>query len=88
MYGNYLYFYPATTSFSFTSWYNDISKGHSGRDVMVHGRFDKLVILFEDTLQLTTPVYNVSLDSPSKPDVRVCVHKNLQVKKLKEKKYN
>lgn len=62
-----------------TSWNHNICNLHSGLDVLLKRWLDKLVVLFNDTRDVTPAHCNVPFQSPDQPDVRVCVHKNLHV---------
>lgn len=62
-----------------TPGHHDVCHTHSGLDVLVEGRFDELVVLLDDTLDVSASLANVPAQPPHKADVRVCVHKNLHV---------
>lgn len=62
--------------------HHDVRHAHGGLDVLVKGRFDKLVILFDDTLDVSASLTNVPAQPPHEADIRVCVHEDLHVQEL------
>ncbi len=65
-----------------TSWNHNISQAHGGFNVLLECWLDKLVVLFDDTLNVSSPLCNVPPQPTHQPDVRVCVHENLHVQQL------
>lgn len=64
------------------SGHHDICQAHGGLDVLIESRFDKLVVLLDDTLNVPASLTDVPTQPPYQSDVRVCVHKDLHVQKL------
>lgn len=66
-----------------TSGDDDVGQPHGGLDVLVEGGLDKLVVLLDDTLDVTATLADVPAQATHQADVRVRVHKYLQIKELK-----
>lgn len=65
-----------------TPGHHDVRHTHRGLDILVEGGLDKLVILFDDTLNVAAPLTDVAAQPPYQADVRVCVNKDLHVQEL------
>ncbi len=65
-----------------TTWHHDICQAHGGFNVLLKSWLDKLVVLLDDTFDVSSPLCNISPQPTHQPDVRVCVHKNLHVQQL------
>lgn len=65
-----------------TTWYHNIGQTHGGFNVLLKRWLDKLVVLFDDTVNVSSPLCNVPPQPANQADVRVCVHKNLHVQQL------
>lgn len=65
-----------------TPGHNDVSHAHGGLDVLVKGGLDKLVVLLDNTLDVSASLTDVPAQPPHEADVRVCVHKDLHVQEL------
>lgn len=68
--------------YALTTWYHNISQSHGGLNVLLKGWLHKLVVLFDDALDVSAPLCNVPPQSPHQADVRVRVHKDLHVQQL------
>lgn len=62
-----------------TTWYHDISQTHGRFNVLLKGWLDKLVVLFDDSFNISAPFCDVPPQSSHQADIGVCVHKNLHV---------
>lgn len=62
-----------------TSRDDDVCICHGRLDVMFKGRLDELVVLFEDTLDLSSTLGDIALQPPGQADVRVGVDEDLHV---------
>lgn len=69
-----------------TSRHHDVSGLHRGLDVLLKRWFHKLVVLLDDAADVAPALGNVPLEPPDQTDVRVCVHKDLHVQQLEDKK--
>lgn len=65
-----------------TTWHHDIGQPHGGLDVLLEGRLDKLVVLLDDTLNVSAPFRYIPPQPTHQADVGVRVHKNLHVQQL------
>lgn len=74
--------YKCVYVYARTTWHHNISEAHGWFNVLLKRWFDKLVVLFDDTFKVSSPLCNISPQPTHQPDVRVCVHKNLHVQQL------
>lgn len=62
-----------------TSWNNDVRMHHGWLDVVVEHGLDKLIVLFEHTLQIATTFRDVALKTTSQANVRIGFNENFHV---------
>lgn len=65
-----------------TTWHHYISQAHGGLNVLLERWLDELVVLLDDTLDVSSPFANVPPQPAHQANVGVCVHKNLHVQQL------
>lgn len=65
-----------------TSGHHNICQPHGRLDILIKCRFDKLVVLLNDTLNVPASFADVPAQTPNQSDIRVCVHKDLHVQEL------
>ncbi len=64
---------------SFIPWNDDIGVLHGGRDITVVGGLDVVLVLLHHPVDVPPTLADVPLKATCQPDVRVGLHKNLQI---------
>lgn len=73
---------PASRSVGLTSGHHDVCQPHARLDVLLKGRLDELVVLFDDAVNVPAALRDVPAQAAHEPDVGVCVHEDLHVQEL------